>query len=406
MREIEISKLVPGLIFSDPVFIMDNYILVPAYVPIRQKDLDRLVAWGIDTVKTKGKAITQDDIPEKEPPPEPPNTKKLPKGNQKNAPITRVNKKASKFAISEVQENAGPYRSYNSLIDKLDAIFTCVVTGADLETRTIDNICSQLLQELRDNRNSFIGFILGGEVSGYELAKSSINTAILSALTAQELKLPQHKILQIVTGALLHDIGMLKLPKSIVDKRGQLSDTELQQIKSHPLHTSKIVTKELSYPKEINLIALQHHERWDGQGYPEQLQGTQIDMGARIVTVADAFEAMVSQKSYRNSMAGYQAMKNLLADNSRRFDPEVLKAFAKIMGIYPIGSIVLLNNGAYARVIEVHSSAPLRPTVRILIDDKGKAFNLEDGEVLDLLNIKNVFIKKPVDPVEFAQVND
>jgi HD-GYP domain-containing protein (c-di-GMP phosphodiesterase class II) len=230
------------------------------------------------------------------------------------------------------------------LIERLDAVFESIGSGISVEPRSIDNITSRLLQAVRDERNSFIGFILGGEVSGHELAKSSVNAASLSALIAMELKIPNHKIMQIITGALLHDVGMLRLPKDILDKKGGLSEAELQRMQAHPLYTYKIINKELLYPEDVGLVALQHHERWDGEGYPRRLTGIAIDMGARIVSVADAFEAMVSQKSYRNSMVGYQAMKNLLSDNSRRFDPAVLTAFIQTMGSYPIGSIILLNN--------------------------------------------------------------
>jgi hypothetical protein len=102
-------------------------------------------------------------------------------------------------------------------------------------------------------------------------------------------------------------------------------------------------------------------------------------------------------------MMGYQAMKNLLSDNSRRFDPDVLKAFIQTMGIYPIGSIILLNNGAVARVIEVQGDAPLRPKIRILIDEFGKAFRQNDGELIDLLLEKSLFIARALDPKELAK---
>jgi HD-GYP domain-containing protein (c-di-GMP phosphodiesterase class II) len=176
-------------------------------------------------------------------------------------------------------------------------------------------------------------------------------------------------------------------------------------MQQHPLYTYKIVSKEFLYPEEVGLIVLQHHERWDGEGYPRRISGNAIDLGARIVSVADAFEAMVSQKSYRNSMMGYQAMKNLLSDNSRRFDPDVLKAFIQTMGIYPIGSIILLNNGALARVIEVHGEAPLRPRIRVLIDEFGKAFKQDEGDLIDLLTEKSLFIAKALDPKELARKN-
>jgi hypothetical protein len=100
---------------------------------------------------------------------------------------------------------------------------------------------------------------------------------------------------------------------------------------------------------------------------------------------------------------GYQAMKNLLADNSRRFDPDVLKAFIKTMGIYPIGSVVMLNNGSIARVTEVQGDAPLRPKIRILIDEFGKIFKNDEGDLIDLLTEKSLFIAQALDPKEISK---
>lgn len=156
----------------------------------------------------------------------------------------------------------------------------------------------------------------------------------------------------------------------------------------------------------MNLIALHHHERWDGKGYPDQLSENAIDMGARIVSVADAFEAMVSKKSYRESILGYQAIKNMLADNARRFDPAVIMAFTKIMGIYPIGSIIKLNDESVARVLSVNSNAPLRPVVQLLVNKTGKVYKSGEGEVVDLLAERTLFIKKAMDPAEFAGTDE
>ncbi|MDR0487168.1 MAG: HD-GYP domain-containing protein [Treponema sp.] len=380
METIDTKKLKAGMTFSAPVYTQGDKVLVPAMVPLRQKDIDLLINWGINTVTTEGTVVEAHSD-----------------ASPKN--------QAVKFSINEVQQNTAPYRSYIGLIDKLNSVFTNISTGLDIEMRAVDNICILLLQEIRDHRNSFIDFILGGEVAGRELAKSSMNTAILSTLITQELKLPHHKILHIAMAGLLHDVGMLRLSREILDKKGGLSDAELEQVKNHPMYTSKIITKELLGPHEVNLIALQHHERWDGKGYPARLLGPAIDIGARIVSVADAFEAMVSKKSYRNSMAGYQAMKNLLADNSRRFDPAVIMMFTKIMGIYPIGSIILLNDGSLARVVKVNSNVPLRPTIQILTDTSGKSLETETEEVIDLLNEKKLFIKNAVNPAEYAAAN-
>jgi len=127
-----------------------------------------------------------------------------------------------------------------------------------------------------------------------------------------------------------------------------------------------------------------------------------IDQNDEIGSVAHAFEAMVSQKPYRNSMIGYAAMKNLLSDNSRRFDPDVLKAFVRSMGIYPIGSIVVLNNAAIARVVDTHADAPLRPRLKIIVDEFGKHFKDDSGDTIDLLAEKSLFIARAVDPRELS----
>jgi HD-GYP domain-containing protein (c-di-GMP phosphodiesterase class II) len=387
VNEIFTTDLKPGLIFSSPVYTLGKNLLVPANIPLRQKDIDLLVALEIDVVRIGEEKIETVTI-----------VKPLEK-------IETVPVKLN-FSINDVRKNTDSYRAYKSLINRLSSAFTGIKSGLDIEMRTIDNITIQLLQDLRDYTNSFVDFILGGEVSGQELAKSSVNTAILSALTAQGLYLADHKIHNVVAGALLHDIGMLRLSRGITEKKGGLSEAEHEQIKSHPQHTSKIVTKELFGPNEVNLIALQHHERWDGKGYPDNIAGFAIDIGARIVSVADAFEAMVSKKSYRDSIIGYQAVKNLLADNASRFDPEVISVFVKIMGIYPIGSIVRLNNYSVARVISINIEAPLRPIVQMLVNKDGKVIDPKKTETVDLLEDKTVFIKSAINPAEFDDSNE
>ncbi|MCL2721106.1 MAG: HD-GYP domain-containing protein [Treponema sp.] len=425
MNLINTSDLNIGMIFSEPVYTEGKNLLVPALVPIRQKDIDLLTSMDIKAVKTEGiqveiEAQAEEIIDEVEKTdaihaleileaelanmlnqPESDSFAEIP---QEEMVITSK-KGAIRFSISDVRQNSGPYRAYKNLIEKINAVFAGLKSGDDIEMRAVDTICTLLLQDLHDHPDAFVGFILGGEITIHELAKSSINTAILSAMTAQELKLQNHKIHNIVSGALLHDIGMLRLSKGITEKKGGLSDAELEQIKSHPIHTSKIITKELYGPREVNLIALQHHERWDGQGYPDKLVGEAIDIGARIISVADAFEAMVSKKSYRNSMIGYQAIKNLMADNGRRFDPAVIIAFTKIMGIYPIGSIVRLNDTSIARVVSIHTDAPMRPVVQLLMDKNGDALGSGNAVSINLLADRTLFIKEAIDPAEFTEKN-
>jgi HD-GYP domain-containing protein (c-di-GMP phosphodiesterase class II) len=309
------------------------------------------------------------------------------------------------LSLSDVQENKGAYRVYTSLIQKMNTVLLGISNNASIigKNKITNEISVPLLQAVRGMRKQLIGFILGGEVKGFEMAKSSVNSAILSALSALEIDLPENRILNIINGALLHDAGMLRLPKEVTEKRGGLTEAERHLILSHPVLAHKIVVKELHFLDDVGNIVLQHHERWDGEGYPNHIAGDYIDMGARIVSIADAFEAMVSPKPYRNSITGNQAVKNLLADNSRRFDPTILKAFVLIMGIYPIGSIVRLNNGAVARISEVRAIAPLRPKVQIIVDQTNKIYRNEQGEFLDLLTEKSLYIAKAMDTKDFLE---
>jgi HD-GYP domain-containing protein (c-di-GMP phosphodiesterase class II) len=392
------------MIFTEPVFIDDDdNLLVPPGVAVKQKDLARLTTWGILSVKTCGdlartpEAVTAAVAKQA-------HSKNFTKiaapGDSKTGGAVDPEEEPNEFDVKEVQENKGSYREYATLIQRLDKVFSHISIGIALDVQVINDLTSQMINAIRGERGRFMGYILGGKIKGHETAKSSVNSAVLSAMIAQELLLPPHKVMQIITGALLHDIGMFRLPKEILAKRGGLSQDEIQVMHGHPMYSYRIIIKELGYPDSAGLVALQHHERWDGQGYPSNISGENIDIGARILSVADAFEAMVSKKPYRNSMVGYEAMKSLMSDNQSRFDPKVLKAFIAIMGIYPIGSIVVLNNGAVARVTEVQAGAPLRPKVQILIDQSGEKD--QNRAPINLLAEKNYFISRALNPKDLA----
>jgi HD-GYP domain-containing protein (c-di-GMP phosphodiesterase class II) len=376
MKKIPLASLKAGMIFSKPVFVDEENMLVPAEIAIREKDLRQLSSWGIQTVETDGVLV--------QPKPDP-------------APGDGV----SPAAQAQPAKTEGIAAVYMDLVKRLNFLFSNIAAGNTVDSKSVDNLVARLFQIFRNERNSIENFIRGADIGGLGMAKSSVNAAIFSIFIAQELKLPTPKIIQITVAALFHDVGMLRLPRELTGKRGVLSAAETREMQNHPTYTYQILTKEIHCSEEAGRIAQQHHEHWNGQGYPGGIAGNDIDLGARILSVADAFEAMVSKKPYRNSMVGYEAMKNLLSDNQSRFDPAVLKAFVRIMGIHPIGSIVLLSDGSIGRVTEVRSEAPLRPKILILQDkEKNKQ---ESGEILDLLAEKSIFITRALNHKEYPK---
>jgi len=370
MKTIKVSNLHPGMKFDQPVFIEGDNVLVPAGVVIKDKDIERLSRWDIEEVFTEGCEI-----------------------------VEAAAEAAAKFKDSPAwlpPREEKYLKIYRSAVEKVDAIFQDIADETYLHHEPIDSVVKEMLDVLRQSKNEMIQLILLGEWVERRLSASAVNCMIISAVIGNTMKLASHRLLQLATGALMHDVGMLKVEKGILEKQGKLSGEELTKIRTHPVMGYQSISKDMKYPEDIALVALQHHEHWDGRGYPRSLKGEDITLFARGVPVADAYEAMVSERPYRNSMIGYSAMKNVLSDNGRHFDPRVLKAFLESMGVFPIGSIVQLNNSSIGRVSENHAEAPLRPKVELLIDEFGT--QIEGVEILDLLSKKNLFIVRAIDP--------
>jgi HD-GYP domain-containing protein (c-di-GMP phosphodiesterase class II) len=383
-KRIALDQIKAGSRFSEDVYIDEKNLLVPANIAVKQKDIDALKRWGVSFVITEGSEVDE---------------------TAKAAPDAQAGGAAAAGSKAKPQSFSGSrelYLRYTELVDRLSQIYDKIRKNEAVESKAVDQIAQGVLALVREERDAAMSAILGGQSSVADLARAGVNTAILSTVIGITLKLPPYRLTYLVAGALLHDSGMLRIPDSIVKKKGQLSEDEAQKIRAHPLLSYRIITKELMYPDDVGLVGLQHHERWDAEGYPRKSRGEAIDVLARIVSVADAFEAMVSQKPYRNPMIGYAAMKALLSDNSRRFDPDILKAFIKSMGIYPLGSTVLLNNAAIAKVIETHPEAPLRPKLRIIVDEFSKKYENDEGDVVDLVAEKTLFIARALDPKELA----
>ncbi|RKX74107.1 MAG: HD-GYP domain-containing protein, partial [Spirochaetes bacterium] len=345
-------------------------------VPIKQKDIDRLKRWNIGEVQSDGQVI--DEAAEKD--------QKLKQFDEILAPP--LDKELNEL--------------YLSSIEKMDTIYQNIKKGVKVKTDEIDDIINQLLPLIKDKQDEIISQIVSTIYERSQYAISAVNCMILSSMVAMKLKIPSHRLFHLSIAALLHDIGMIKVPEKILNKKEALSEEERKVIKTHPIYTYRIIIKTLMYPEEVGQIALQHHERWDGKGYPKGLSGKNIKLAARILSVADAFEAMISIRPYRNSMIGYRAMRELLNDNSRRFDSDILKIFIRIIGIYPIGSIVLLNNSSIGRVTATHIGAPLRPVVKIIIDSRGKPL-LEKEKEVDLLQERKYFITRALSPEELKK---
>ncbi|MDR2445100.1 MAG: HD-GYP domain-containing protein [Spirochaetaceae bacterium] len=370
MKKIATSSLREGQQFTKPVFIVKDNLFVPENMAIRNKDIKFLVSLGIDWVFTEGERVVSgnDDL------------------------------KASQTVLAFAQVETSISKTHSALmllIDQLNSIFSNIAKFRKTNIRLLWSITDSLISLIKESRNEAMGFVVCKNTDNLVMEKNSIDTAILSAVMGQELGFDSERNQGLVAAAILHDVGMLRLPEDVVKKKGELSDKDKEIIKSHTILSFNIMKKELMYPDSVCKIALQHHEHWDGTGYPRSLSGNYINERALIVSVTDAFVAMINSKVYRNSMTGYQAMKTLVSENASYFSPDMLKLFVKIMGIYPIGSGALLNDGRMAKILDVNADAPLRPVIQIIAGKNG--VTLKNGEKINLLADKSLFITRALD---------
>lgn len=158
----------------------------------------------------------------------------------------------------------------------------------------------------------------------------SIRVATIARLIAEELGYRQEGTGHIVLGALLHDLGKLKIPLAVLNKPGKLTTEEMAIIKQHPVLGEEML-RDKHLPLDVTLVIYQHHERWDGRGYPDGLYGMQIHPFAQIVAVADVYDALTAVRPYREAIPGRVAYEMVLAGAGRDFDDEVIEAFRRVV---------------------------------------------------------------------------
>jgi len=164
-------------------------------------------------------------------------------------------------------------------------------------------------------------------------------------------------------GGLLHDYGKTTISSAILEKDGPLTPDEFELVKTHASAGYNILRTETKVDSRIALMALQHHERPDGRGYPWGIKGDEINPLARIVAVADVYDALTTDRVYRPAVAVYEATRIIYSCSGTQFDPNVVAAFRKITVPFYIGSAVRLNNGVSGAVLRINTSEPSRPII-------------------------------------------
>jgi putative nucleotidyltransferase with HDIG domain len=237
--------------------------------------------------------------------------------------------------------------------------------------------------------------VMGDRLSGSEQCMHSLNVAMLSLMMARDMKLPAEVAHVLGVGALLHDIGMKDVPAQITMKTKALTSSERSFYEQHPVYGAAMAKRMNLAPGAIAIIR-DHHELYDGSGYPAKLKGEAISLLARIVGIATYYNELCNPAVLADAMTPHEVLSLMFAKLRGKFDPQLLKVFIRCLGVYPPGTIVQLSNGFIGLVSTVNTARPMKPIVLVYNAEVPK----EEAMMLDMSHETGVNIAKAIRPAQ------
>jgi len=212
--------------------------------------------------------------------------------------------------------------------------------------------------------------------------RHNLAVGAISNLIGKWLDLAEDEVVELSLAGLLHDVGKMRIPETILNKPGRLTDEEFDEMKKHTIYGYELIKETPGSNYLHALIALQHHERMDGSGYPFGLTGDKIHLFSRIVSVADVFHAMSSKRIYKDALPFYEILFQMNQDSFGILDPKITRLFIERTMDSLIGNSVVLTDGREGTIIMVHKNDPLHPILQI------------DDSYVDLRENSSIFIEK------------
>ncbi len=264
-------------------------------------------------------------------------------------------------------------RLYNESIETMTEVVSKLFETDTLDKDKVRNVANKVVAEVFAKQRNVLNLIRK-HAQGF-LYKHLINTGIIAGMIAVEMGMPIHEATRITEAGMLHDIGLALINANVKSDIEKLDS----EIANHPAVGAKYL-RDSGMPIEVTDAVLFHHERWDGKGFPMGLKGKRIPAIARIIAIADAYDTLTSE-DLDNHMPPYYAMRWIVSNSKRYFDPDIVSTFVGMVGIYPTGTKVQLSDGRVGIVVG-RSEKLLKPIIDI------------DGKVVDLSKEEGVWILK------------
>lgn len=251
---------------------------------------------------------------------------------------------------------------------------------SELEMHKYTKVLHNQMQSCLGSIDSILGDIIRENISlvdvfdiklleNYKYAHS-VNVCIVSLVLGKALGLNAYDLYKLGVGAFFHDMGQMFIPIEVLNKEDKYTESDYKIMNQHTELGYRYAKDQFNLPTTSYLAILQHHERYDGTGYPQQKAAEDISLFGRIVAVADVFDALTSPKKYREAMSPVEAFKYLINNSGKAFDPKIVKLFISKVSPYPIGFSLSLEQGTEAIVIENYEDKPFNPKV-LVFKEKG-----------------------------------
>lgn len=291
--------------------------------------------------------------------------------------------------IEEYEEENNEEKIFSEAVSTIKDVLTSVKEGNSVEVTPVKEMVDEIVQTVMNNQSVYTQLTGIRDIDNYTF-HHSVDVCIYSLITGKSLGLSQEELTTLGIGAILHDIGKCKVPQEILLKPGKLTDDELMVMKLHTVYGYEIIYNTDGLSKKIADIACQHHEKWDGNGYPAGLKDTDIEILARIVTISDVYDALTADRCYRKKDLPHVAAEYIIGNTGVLFDPEITKTFINNISLYPKDCMVLLNTGEIGSIVSSNNNMVLRPKIKVIARKNGPP--LLEPYILDLMTNPSVFI--------------
>lgn len=339
----------------------------------QQKDLDKLLGCSfdeiwIDTDKGLDVKNLQSDI-------------KINPGS--NKPIAEAPKPVIKpqTPVSIAEEMDAAKKIHSKAKEAVTSMFSDVRMGKALEIEEATVLVDEINQSMERNPNALLSLARLKTANEYTYLHS-VAVCMLMVALGRQLGLKGEELRQAGVAGLLHDVGKMAVPNEVLEKPGKLTDEEFSIMRSHPRRGWEILKSCYQVHESALDVCLHHHERIDGQGYPEKLKGDQLTLFARMGAVCDVYDAISSERCYKKAWSPSESIHKMASWKDGHFDETVFHAFVKTIGIYPNGTLVKLKSGRLGVIIEQSKKSLTAPIIKIFFSTRANGYI--QAEILDL----------------------